>query len=188
MNKKHGPWKIMSRNTRYKNEFGLSVYEDKVLRPDGKEGIFGWIKLGDGISVLPVDKDLNVYLGKEFQYGLGEECLEPSSGGIEKKENAQEAAKRELREELGIKAKQWIDLGYTNPISGRVNTKQYMFIAYDLEFEKQDLENGEIIKKIKIPLEDAVKLVMNNEIKDTQSSLLILLAHNYIKQLTHNKL
>jgi len=179
MSKKYGPWHIIERITKYENRFGLAVYEDKVLRPDGKEGIFGWVKIGDGISILPVNKDLNIYLGKEFQYGLGEECLEPSSGGIGAEEDIEVAAKRELKEELGITAKQLIYLGYTNPISGRINTKQHMFIAYDLKFGKQELESTEIIGKIKMPLEKAVELVMNNKIKDTQSSLLILMTNNY---------
>jgi ADP-ribose pyrophosphatase len=186
-NKKHGPWIIKERNIKYKNKFGLKIYEDKVIQPDKKEGIFGFVEITEGVSILPIDAQLNVYLGKEFQYAIGEECLEPSSGGINIGETPKEAAKRELKEELGIIASKWINLGYTTPISGRINTKQHLFIAYDLKFTEQQLESTEIIHKVKISLEEAVKLVMNNKIRDTQSSLLILMANNYLNNSNYKK-
>ena len=183
MNKniKKGPWTITDSESKYKNKYGLEVFEDKVIRPDGKNGSYGWVRIGDGVSVLAIDKNHNVYLGKEFQYGLGAECLEPTSGGISEGENPMEAAKRELKEELGIEAKLWVDLGYTNPISGRIKSTQYLFLAYDLNFGDQNLESGEIITKIKMPLKDVVNMVLKNELKDTQSSLIILLAENYLR-------
>ncbi len=66
----NGGWKILKRRTVYENRFGLKVFEDEVVTPNGEEGIYGWVKLNSGVSVLPVDKNRQVYLGKEFQLQL----------------------------------------------------------------------------------------------------------------------
>jgi hypothetical protein len=57
------PFKLLSTNTVYKNPW-ISVREDKVIRPGGKEGIFGIIEMIPGSSVLPVDNTGNVLLVK----------------------------------------------------------------------------------------------------------------------------
>ena len=66
--KEHGPWKIKESVIKYKNPW-IEVREDKVIRPDGKSGIFGVVNMKHGISVLPMDDEGFVYLTEEFNEG-----------------------------------------------------------------------------------------------------------------------
>ena len=63
MTKKNGPWIIKASEQKYKNPW-LEVVEDQVVRPDGTEGIYGGVKIKEGISVLPI---LRVIDPRDFQ-------------------------------------------------------------------------------------------------------------------------
>jgi ADP-ribose pyrophosphatase len=106
----NGPWKIKESQEKYKNSW-ISVREDKVVRPDGKDGIFGVVEILEGVSVLPLDSDGYVYLTDEFHYAVEKNSIEVVSGAIDKNEKPLDAAKRELKEETGILAKKWTNLG-----------------------------------------------------------------------------
>src|SRR3989338_7286805 len=144
MVKQHGPWKIKESIQKYKSSW-MEVYEDQVIRPDGKPGTFSVVKLKQGVSVLPIDDDNNVYFAKEFQYAVGEHGLGVSSGAIENNEKPIDAAKRELAEELGIKADEWIDLGKIHPFTNSVDAPVYLFVAKKLRFVKSNPESTEQI-------------------------------------------
>jgi 8-oxo-dGTP pyrophosphatase MutT (NUDIX family) len=106
----HNPFKLLASAIVYKNPW-ISVREDKVVRPGGKEGIFGVIEMVAGSSVLPIDHEGNVLLVKEYKYAVGRVTIEVISGGIDKNETPLGAAKRELMEEIGTEAKESIELG-----------------------------------------------------------------------------
>ncbi len=178
---RRGPWGVIERRKAYQNKFGLAVLEDKVLRPDGKEGIYGWVKIGDGVNILPMDDENNVYLAKGFMYPINKESIEVSSGGIDEGETPLKAAERELKEELGIKYKTLIDAGMLRPITGKIYTNQYLYIVRGLEFgEKTDY--FEDLKLTKMPLTDAVNKVMSGEIDDWTTVVLILKANELLRR------
>ncbi|MFH1822730.1 MAG: NUDIX hydrolase [Patescibacteria group bacterium] len=179
MSKKHGPWVIKKRTKIYQNPW-MQVYEDRVIRPDKKSGIFGFINLGKGVSVLPLDKNGNVYLVYQFHYGFKKNVLSVVSGGINKNEKLLTAAKRELKEELGIVAKDWIKIGYFCPFTTIINFSSYLYLVQDLKFKNSNPEGTEIIKIKKIKLEKALEMVMNNKIQGV-SSVLILKTKEYLK-------
>lgn len=181
MNIKKGLWTIIESKTVYQNPWIL-VTEDKVIRPDGKEGIFGVIKIKHGISVLPIDDDKNVYLTKEYHYAAEQETIEAVSGGIDRGENKEEAAKRELKEELGINASELVDLGKILPLTSLVDITNHLFLAKDLDFSDAKPEGTEIIKTVKVSLEKAVEMVFDGTICDGTTVALILKAGEYLNQ------
>lgn len=177
--KKNGPWKITGSSITYKNPW-ISVREDQVIRPDGKPGIFGVVEMVPGISVLPIDEEGNVFLTKEFKYAIGKESIEVISGAIDKNESPLTAAKRELKEELGCIAKKWISLGRMDPFTSVVSSSAYLFLVQDLSFTSPEFEGTEVISHIKMPLGQAVKMIMESKITHGQSCVLILKAWNYL--------
>ncbi|OGJ22088.1 MAG: hypothetical protein A2804_02450 [Candidatus Pacebacteria bacterium RIFCSPHIGHO2_01_FULL_46_10] len=179
MNIKKGPWTITDSKTVYKNSW-INVREDKVIKPDGKEGIFGVVEMKPGVSVLPIDDERNVYLTKEYHYAVGRETIEAISGGIDKNENEEDAAKRELREETGITANEWIDLGVIDPFTTVVKSPNYLFLARGLEFSKAKPEGAEKIKVIKISMGKAIQWVMESKITHGATTTLILKAKDYL--------
>lgn len=176
INEKRGGFIALERTTVYQNKYGVIVFEDKVIRPDGKEGIYGWIQLGSGVSVLPIDDENNVYLGRGFMYPINRDSIEVASGGIEPGEPPSDAARRELEEELGIKARELIHVGSYRPITGRINTTQYMYIAKGLDFG-ENTDHIEDMKLMRMPLEEAVRRVMNSEIDEGLTMVMILKAN-----------
>lgn len=163
MNIKKGPWTITGSETKYKNPW-IEVREDAVIRPDGKPGIFGVVKMKAGISVLPLDKDGNVYLTDEYHYAIERNTLEVVSGGVDENESLLDAAKRELKEETGLSAKEWTDLGSLDPFTGVINSPNHMYLARGLTEGESSPEGTETIRIVKMPFKDVLDQVLSGEI------------------------
>src|ERR1043165_1660385 len=103
MGKKHGPYTIKSSQCLHKDEF-VEMFLDEVVKPDGEPGRYATMRMRPGVAVLAVDGDGVVYLVRSFRYAVGKECVEVVQGMIDEGEDAEEAARRELREELGAEA------------------------------------------------------------------------------------
>lgn len=179
--KTNGPWKIKNSQEKYKNPW-IYVREDQVIRPDGKDGIFGVVEMVAGISVLPLDDDGFVYLTKEFHYAIGGDSTEVSGGAIDQGETSLAAAKRELKEELGIEADEWIDLGTVNPFTTVIKSPSTIYLARKLHFSEANWEGTEKIETVKIKFEAALEMVMQSEITHGPSCVLILKAAEYLRK------
>jgi ADP-ribose pyrophosphatase len=171
----HNPFKLLASAIVYKNPW-ISVREDKVVRPGGKEGIFGVIEMVAGSSVLPIDHEGNVLLVKEYKYAVGRVTIEVISGGIDKNETPLGAAKRELMEEIGTEAKEWIELGSVDPFTTVVSSPNYLFLARGLDHFEPKPDEGETIERLTVPFEKALEMVKQGEITHAASCVLILRA------------
>lgn len=172
MERKNGDWTIKSRK---KVHAGLlfDVFEDQVIKPDDSRGTYSIIDFKPGVCVLPMDDKENIYLTKQFRYAIEREDLEVVAGAIED-ENRLEAAKREAREELGIEAEEWSELGRIESDTSTTNSTAYLFLARKLTFHKPEPEGSEQIKTVKLKLDEAVEKVMSGEITHGQTAVLIL--------------
>jgi ADP-ribose pyrophosphatase len=171
----HGPWQIVTRHEVYRDPW-ISLHKDDVIRPDGKPGTFSVVNLKAGVCVLALANGL-VFLTEEFHYGVGRTTIEAVSGGIEPGEDALVTAQRELQEELGIRAAEWLDLGVTDPFTSSVVSPTRLFLARGLEIGMQAPEGTELIQRLQMPLAEAVAMVMDGRITHTPSCLVILKAH-----------
>lgn len=177
---KHGLWTIKERQLKYSNPW-VKVYEDQVIRPDGKEGSHVFFDLKKGSAVLPIDEEGYVYLTKEFHYGVGRETIEVVAGGLEPGETPLQTAKRELREELGITAKEWIDLGRVYRFTTYMDNPSWLFLAKKLTFARPELDASETVKVVKVKFEEALQMVMDGRIDNSMSVILMLKAARYLK-------
>lgn len=160
----------------------MTIVEDKVIQPDGKQGIYGTADIKAGAAVIPIDEEGNIYLIDEFRYAIGKRTIKAAGGAVEKNEPPLNAAKRELQEELGLEAREWIDLGHAEPITSMINSPQYMFLARKLTKTETNHDSTEVIKTIKMPLSEAVEKVMKGEIIDAIACILILKTKEYLKK------
>ncbi|MBA3723497.1 MAG: NUDIX hydrolase [Candidatus Levybacteria bacterium] len=179
MNTKKGLWTVIKSKKVYQNPW-IFVKEDKVIRPDGKEGIFGVVEMKPGVSILPIDNEGNVYLTKEYHYAVERETIEVISGGIDQEENKQEAAVRELQEETGIIADELVDLGVIDPFTTVVVSPNYLYLAKGLKFSDANPEGTENIKVIKVSMSEAIQWVIDSKITHGASTALILKAKSYL--------
>jgi 8-oxo-dGTP pyrophosphatase MutT (NUDIX family) len=180
MAKSNGPWKVEESTCTYKGEF-IEVYEDRVINPEGKPDTYATVTTPPGAAVLPIDDQGIIYLARQFRYAIGKESMEAASGAIEDGEADEEAAKRELREELGIAAKEFVDLGIVNSNTSLMREKSHLFLAFSLTFKEPEREGSEQMRTVSMPLDEAVRLVMTNEIFSTVTCTLILKAKEYMK-------
>jgi len=174
-------WKILSSRDVYKNPW-LKVKEDKVIIESGRERTFTTVDIKPGVSVLVVDEKMSAYLSKGYQYALDEEITGVTAGGgIDDGESPLECAKRELKEETGFIASEWIELGKVHAItSGIISSPNYLFLARNIEFGEKSLEDTEKITTSKLPLKDAFDMVISGEITHSASAVLIMKAWNYL--------
>lgn len=179
MNIKKGPWIVTDSKIVYKNPW-ISVREDKVIRPDNKDGVFSVVEMKNGVSVIPIDDDNNVYLTEEYHYAIEKKTIEAVSGGIENGETEEETAKRELKEELGISASEFVNLGKIRPLTSSVKITNYLFLAKGLDFSMAEPEGTEVIKIVKLSMKEAIKKVFDGTIADGTTVSLILKAKEYL--------
>jgi ADP-ribose pyrophosphatase len=174
-----GPWKVKKTRVVYKNKW-MSVREDSVIRPDGKSGIYGVATMLSGVGVIAIDDKMNVYLTKEYHYGIGRVTIEAVSGGIESGESKIGTARRELKEEAGLIAKNWTYLGYLHPLTSLVDMKNYLFLARNLKQIQASPEGTEKIEIVKIPFKKAINLIKKGKIIDATTIVALLKADEYL--------
>lgn len=172
---RRGPYQVLSSREVYRNPW-IEVREDRVIHPGGREGIFGVIEAKPGSSVLPISGDGLVWLVREFKYAAGKDSLEVISGGIEPGESPLETARRELREETGIEAGEWIEMGFIDPFTTHVRSPNHLFVARDLRHGPHEREAGELLEIVTLPLVEAVDMVLGGKITHAASCVLLLRA------------
>lgn len=181
MGKKHGPWTIEGSELKYRHEL-LEVYEDKVVRPNGEPGVYAFARVKPGVAVLAVDDENFAYLVNEFRYAVGRESIEVVGGAIDEGEEALEAARRELKEELGIEAKELTPLGTVDPITSMIDSPSNLFLARGLTFGETEREGGETIRTVKLKLEEAARRALSGDITHGASCTLILRARDFLSK------
>jgi ADP-ribose pyrophosphatase len=154
----------------------MSVRMDNVLRPDGNAGTYSTVRIKPGVCVIPVDSDGMCYLTKEFHYAVGRDTIEGISGGIECDENAEQAAHRELHEEVGILAGSLYSLGMVDPLTAALSSPTAIFLATDLSFTKANMEPTECIERVAFPFSEVVEMVIHNRITHGPTCVAILKA------------
>jgi ADP-ribose pyrophosphatase len=169
----HGPWKIRTTRPIHADPW-LSVTQDDVIRPDGQPGTFSVVRIKAGVSVLALDEEGAVYLTEEFRYAVGHETLEVVSGGLDEGEEPEAGARRELKEELGIEAAEWTAMGLVHPFTSMLLSPTRLFLARRLRFGERAPEGTELIRCVKMPLDEALEAVLDGRISHAPSCVLIL--------------
>jgi 8-oxo-dGTP pyrophosphatase MutT (NUDIX family) len=175
MERKYGPWTIKSKATEYKDEF-VELQVDQVIKPNGEPGSYATLKMKTGVAILPLDTNGDVYLTKQFRYALGKQSIEVISGGIDEDGNPLEAAQREAKEELGVEAEEWIELGIFDLETSIIKGPVYLYLAKNLAIQSADQDSTEDIQTLKVSMQKAIDMVMKGEITHGPSCILILKA------------
>ncbi|HEY8401760.1 MAG TPA: NUDIX hydrolase [Cytophagaceae bacterium] len=169
MNETINPWKTLDSREIYNNPW-ISVREDKVLNPAGKNGIYGVVSFKNkAIGVIPVDKEGYTYLVGQFRYTLNEYSWEIPEGGGPMGESPLETAKRELKEETGFVAHKWTQISRIHTSNSVTDEEGFLFLAEDLEEGETEPEETEDLRVKKVHLREAVEMVMKDEITDSLS-------------------
>ena len=162
----------------------LKVYRDRVILPDGAEGVREWIDHPGASAVAPLFPDGSTLLVRQFRYPAQRAFLEVPAGKLDKPgENPAEAAARELEEETGWRAASFTRLGALFPCLGYSNEIIHLYLAEDLAHAgAQRLEQGEFMDVVSMPFEQALQQVFEGGVTDMKSALTLLYARRHLEQ------
>lgn len=176
------PWTTLESKVIYTNPW-IRVREDKVIRPDGKEGIYGVVETRIATAVVALTSKNEIVLIGQYRYPTKHYSWEVVEGGSEDSESALETAKRELKEEAGMEASEWVQLGEEFHLSNCHSSEiAVVFLARNLSEGSPSPEGTEILQQKKVPFEEVVELVQNGEIKDALSIIAILRAKEFLRK------
>ncbi|HEX8423163.1 MAG TPA: NUDIX hydrolase [Pyrinomonadaceae bacterium] len=152
----------------------IGVREDRVVQPDGDEGVYGVVHFKNtAIGVLAVE-DGEVYLVGQYRYPLGQYSWEIPEGGCAVDEEPLAAAKRELEEETGLSASRWQQLGTAHLSNSVTDEYAVWFLAKDLIAGPANPEGSEKISVRRVLFSEALEWVLGGKITDSISRMAIM--------------
>lgn len=170
----HNPWQITSEKEIYSNPWISLVHYD-VINPSGNAGIYGKVHFKNmAIGVLPLDADMNTYLVGQYRFTINRYSWEMPEGGGPLHTDPLEAAKRELLEETGLKARRWTELNSIHLSNSVSDEHGIIYLARGLEqFEAEPEETEQLVVR-KLPFAQIYRMVCNNEITDSLTVTAVL--------------
>lgn len=167
-------WKTLSSREVYKNPW-MRLREDIAEMPNGKTTIYGVIECNDCVAVLPFVDDDHVVLVRQYRYIFGEnQRWEVPSGGVKTGETAAEAARRELREEVGYDTQDLQFVSTYFPSKSIMRETGHLFIGRHLTQVEAVADETEFLEVAIFPFEQALQMVIASEIRDSMSVIAIL--------------
>lgn len=157
----------------------LDIKRDEVLISNGHKSVREVVEHSGGVVILAVQND-EVLTVEQFRYPLKKTSIELPAGKLEKNENPDDAAKRELQEETGYIANEWDSLGYIYTTPGFCDEKLYLYLAQDLEFVKEKPDEDEILQAKKTPIKDIYNMIHSGMINDSKTICTIFRAGKYL--------
>lgn len=160
----------------------IKLKVDDVKLPNGKISTREIVEHPGGVAVIATKDNGKILMVRQFRKPANEVLLEIPAGKLEYGENPEFCAKRELLEETGYKAdnvKHLITF-YTTP--GFSNEKMYLYFAKNLIKNNSKTDEDEFLEVCEYSPEELMKMVLNNEIKDSKTIVAIL----YYMQMRNN--
>ena len=154
----------------------IKVRVDDVELPDGRLAKRELISHGGGVGIIPVNENGEVLMVNQYRIAAKSMMLEIPAGKLEFGEDPLECGKRELIEETGYKANEFIHLGEYYATPGYCEEKLNIYLARNLEWVGQHLDEGEFLNVETYKLDDLYSMVMDNKIYDAKTAIAILKA------------
>ncbi|MEF3244915.1 MAG: NUDIX hydrolase [Caldisericaceae bacterium] len=152
----------------------LSLIKKTVKNSDGSLWDREVVTYGGNASVILPLVDNKVVFVKQFRPTVEDFILELPAGRIENNETPYDCAKRELEEETGLIAKNLKFLFEFYPSPGFVDEKLYLFLATEFSHGIVNLDAGEEVNTLFVPIDDALSYLDNGTIIDGKTIIGLL--------------
>jgi ADP-ribose pyrophosphatase len=177
--KKSAKAKLISSKLSYKGKV-FSVFTDKVVEPSGNTNVRDVIRHNGSVVVLAVDesknpKDPDIIFERQYRHAAGQFLIELPAGRVEPGEATLAAAKREMIEETGYRAKRWTLLTKYFASPGFLGEWMQIYLARDIREGVSRPEADENIEVFRLPLSEALALVASNKIHDGKTLIGLML-------------
>jgi len=134
----------------------------KVVRRNGKSFTRDFVIRTPSVFIIPYTQE-EIYIESQFRDAYEKKIFEIVAGKIEANDDPLESAKRELLEEAGLRANKWEKIAEWE-LSANMQAKIHVFIATDLEKQKQQVDFDEEIEILKLPFKKVLKKIDDGEI------------------------
>jgi 8-oxo-dGTP pyrophosphatase MutT (NUDIX family) len=159
----------------------VSLTLDDVTLPNGKDAHLEIVHHPGGAAVVAVDAQRRVCLLQQYRHAFRKWLWELPAGKLDPGETPLVTAQRELIEEAGMKAKNWMPLGGVISSPGVFTEVVHLFLAEDLTPTRKANEEHELIEVHWVPLAEAIERAMSGEIDDGKTLAGLFRAGRYIK-------
>jgi ADP-ribose pyrophosphatase len=168
------PWKTVSSREVYKNPWAR-IREDVAEMPNGRTTIYGVVECGQCVGVLPFIDDSHVLMIRQYRYVFSEDQRwEMPTGGVKSGEPLLDAARRELREEVGYNAAELSHISTYYTSKSIVQEVAHLYLGYDLTEAQAVPDETEFLEIETFPFEQVLNMVLRNEIRDSMTVIAVL--------------
>lgn len=159
----------------------MKVKRDQVRLPSGNQGQREYVVHPGAVLIVPILDNGNLLLERQFRYPLNRVFTELPAGKIDPGENILKTGQRELQEETGYSAQEWIYLGLQHPCIGYATEVIHMFLAKGL-IEGEPLNDAdEALQLFEASLEDCLQMVADQEITDAKTIIALMWTEKYLQ-------
>ena len=159
----------------------LRVKRDQVRLPSGNQSQREFIMHPGAVLVIPLLDNGNLLLERQFRYPLNRVFIELPAGKIDPDEAILVTGQRELLEETGYTAKEWVYLGLQHPCIGYSDEVIYMFIARGLLAGEAMQDEDEQLELFEASLEACLEMVAMQQITDAKTILALMYLEKYLQ-------
>jgi ADP-ribose diphosphatase len=159
----------------------LNLRLDTVELENGRTARFEVVEHGDSIGVLPVTDAGTALLVRQYRHAIGETLLEIVAGNVDSGESFEQAALRELMEEVGHRAREIVPLGGFYLCPGYTTEFMHIFLARGLHPESATPDEDEQIEVAEIPLDELYRQARAGELRDSKSVAALLMAEDLLR-------
>ena len=174
------PYRILDSEVTYRWR-GYRLVADKVLLDTGTEITKHTLVHPGAVVVIPRLADGSLLLLHQYRHSVDQYLLEFPAGTLEPGEVPIECARREIVEETGYRARDWLDLGILHPAPGFCDEVQYTFLAEHLSPEQGNPDEDEFIELRPMSVDDFERAIASGSVTDGKT--LALFARARARQL-----
>lgn len=177
-----GPWKVHNTRSDYKNPW-IEVETSDVTHPDGSAGIYGVVRFANlATGVLPIDENGHTWLVGQHRFPFDSYSWELPEGGGCLGVDPQVSVARELKEETGIVAANYLPLGQWHLSNSVTDEVAHGYLAWGLENGASAPEASEALNVERVPFSQLVKRIRSGEITDAFTHLMVFAAMDKARQ------
>ncbi|MCS7095596.1 MAG: NUDIX hydrolase [Candidatus Bathyarchaeota archaeon] len=153
----------------------------RVYELDGAKFVAEVVKFGQAAAIVPIKDDGKVIMIRQFRSSLNKWILEVPAGKVDPGESPEEAARRELIEEVGYKAGELEKLASIYMSPGYSDEILHIFLAKNLIHVGRNPDPDELIEMVDVKLEDAINMVLSEDAADSKTLSALFLANERLK-------
>ena len=162
--------KLISSIERYRSPV-FWVTEDHAKDPSGFEIHRAIVHHGGSAVMMAVDPRRRILLVRQYRLAARADLWELPAGRLDPGEKPLQAAKRELKEETGYRARRWKKLISFYPSPGFVSEKMTIFLATELTAGEATPMEDERIQARWFPARQVEQMILSNKIQDSKTMI-----------------